>query len=367
MENKKESSNSINELLRLIDIVKDCHSFLISKIRIILLLTIFGAMVGLVLSFVIKPKYTAKMSVALIEKNGSGGLADLASNFGLSGLMGSGTNGAFSGDNLLEILKSRKAVELALMSPVKKNNKNITLMEYYLDFMGISSKFKKSNNIKLRNLTYEINQDNKSFTRLQDSVLLSVYSDFIDKNLLDVRRKDKKISIVYVEFTSKDELFSKLFVESLMEKTYDFYKQTKTLQIKRNVDIVQAKADSVKELYEKALYKSASISTLNINQAFQTAAVPRLKQESDAKLYATVYAEILKNLETLKLDLERETPIVQVIDEPVLPLQKNRIGKIKGTLLGGITGCFVLLLYFFVLYNFKRIKNTIKNLEQNSI
>ncbi|MDD3196201.1 MAG: hypothetical protein PHU68_10455 [Paludibacter sp.] len=52
-------------------------------------------------------------------------------------------------------------------------------------------------------------------------------------------------------------------------------------------------------------------------------------------MYAAVYGEVLKNLETLKLDLARETPLVQIIDTPRYPLKKDKLGKIKGIALGG--------------------------------
>ena len=109
--------------------------------------------------------------------------------------------------------------------------------------------------------------------------------------------------------------------------------------------MMQHTADSVKGLYEAALYKGAGISQVNINQALQFAAVPRIKQERDAQLYGAVYAEVLKNLETLKLDMARETPIVQMIDEPRMPLKKVKLGKAKGIIFGGLLGGFLIIAY----------------------
>ena len=350
--NKTSVSKEIS-ITEIIEIVLKYYRYLLTKWKIIVVFGVTGALIGLAASFLIKPKYTAKMSFALVEKSsGGGGLADLASSFGFSGLLGGGSNGAFSGDNLLEIIKSRKATELALLSPVEYKGKTVTLMQMYMDFSGIKESLKSvKNNPQLKNLDYPVGITKEQFNRVQDSVIMSVYAYFQDKQLLKVSRKDKKVSIVNVEFTSKNEMFSKYFVESLINQTYAFYRATKTAQSQMNVDMMQVKADSVKALYESALYKGAAISTVNINQAFQTAAVPRLKQESDAKLYVTVYAEILKNLETLKLDLARETPLVQIIDEPDLPLKKDKLGIIKGVLLGGIIGV-VLILFFLISYNF---------------
>jgi len=248
----------------------------------------------------------------------------LASSFGYGGLIG-GNNGAFSGDNLLEIIRSRYAVEKTLLTPVNYRGQNKNLVEVYIDFNDLRKKWQKKNKNKdLQQLSYPIDQKRESFNRTQDSVLFTIYDEFIKSQALTVTRKNKKVSIVNVNFTSKDEIFSKLFVEKLMDQTYQFYKETKTSQSRANINMMQHTADSIKGLYETALYKGAGFSQVNVNQALQFAAVPRIKQENNAQLYGTVYAEVLKNLETLKLDMARETPIIQIIDTPRFPLLKEK-------------------------------------------
>ena len=71
----------------------------------------------------------------------------------------------------------------------------------------------------------------------------------------------------------------------------------------------------------------------------------QIKQERDVQLYGAVYAEVLKNLETLKLDMARETPLVQLIDQPRLPLIKDKLGKAKGIIFGGLLGGFLIVSY----------------------
>jgi hypothetical protein len=332
-------------LIELIQIVKKYWSYLVSKWVIILIFGLSGSAIGLIASFIVKPTYTAHLSFALVEKSTGGGLADLASSFGFEGMMG-GSNGAFAGDNLLEIIKSRYAIEKTLLTPVNYKGKKENLVEVYVDFMKLRKDWMKDKkNPEMHTLTYPVGQKRETFTRTQDSVLYSIY-DGIDKSkMLTIVRKDKKLSIVNVDFKSQDELFSQLFVETLMNETYKFYKATKTSQSQVNINMMQHTADSIKALYESALYKGAGISQVNVNPALQFAAVPRIKQENDARLYATVYSEVLKNLETLKLDMARETPLVQMIDEPILPLKKERLGKAIGIVMGGFLGGFLIVAY----------------------
>ncbi|MDP4240001.1 MAG: lipopolysaccharide biosynthesis protein [Bacteroidota bacterium] len=330
----------------LIQQAKSWWKYLLRKWIIILVFGLSGAAIGLVASLLTKPKYTASLSFALIEKSsGGGGLADLASSFGFSGLMG-GNNGAFSGDNLLEIIQSRYAVEQTLLTPVSYKGEKKNLVEAYIQFNKLREEWSKNTkNAELRNLSFPIGQSRETFTRTQDSVLYSIYNEIVNTKALMVIRKNKKISIVNVSYVCKDELFSKIFVEKLMDETYRFYSETRTSQSRANINMMQAKADSIKNLYESALYKSAGYSPININMALQFAAVPKIKQENNAQLYATVYAEVLKNLETLKLDLARETPIVQIIDTPRMPLKKDKLGKAKGIAFGGIFGALLIVVY----------------------
>lgn len=338
----------------LVQKIKDLWRFLISKWLLIVLFGIGCGLIGLGLSFIIKPKYTAHLSFALIEKgSGGGSLASLASSFGFVGLLGSGSDNAFSGDNLIEIIKSRYAIEKTLLIPIEFENKKMSMADAYIQFNKLNKNWKKSKNVELRNLSFPFDQDRNTFTRAQDSVLNEIYKECADEKNLNVLRKSKRINLVNVHFTSRNETFSKLFVENLMDQTYEFYKNTRTAQSQDNITKIQHTADSIKNLYESALYVSAGISQVNINRAAQYAVVPRLKQEYNAQLYGTVYAEVLKNLETLKMDLARETPIMQIIDMPIYPLKKTKLGKIKGIIYGGFTGGVIIVLFLLASYKFK--------------
>ena len=340
------ANNDEISLKELLQKAKEWWQYLLTKWILILIFGLGGAVIGLITSLLTPPKYTAKLSFALVEKSaGGGGLADLASSFGLSSMLGGGGSGAFSGDNLLEIMQSPHTIQQTLLSPVVYQGKKQNLVEVYIQFNDLRDKWKKKDNKELQTLSFPIGQKRESFTRTQDSILNSIYDKLIKSNALSIARKDKKLSFVNVSFTSKDEVFSKLFEEKLMEVTYGFYKETKTAQSRANVNMMQAKADSIRRLYESSLYRSAGYSQVNINQALAYAAVPKQKQENNAQLYATVYTEVLKNLETLKLDMARETPIVQIIDTPRFPLEKERLGKAKAMATGGVLGGFLIVFY----------------------
>jgi hypothetical protein len=53
--------------------------------------------------------------------------------------------------------------------------------------------------------------------------------------------------------------------------------------------------------------------------------------------------------------LRKETPLIQVIDRPILPLPKEKFGKAKGILMGGILAGFLMVLGLIVRRIFKEL------------
>ncbi|HNY06101.1 MAG TPA: hypothetical protein PKL23_06610 [Candidatus Egerieousia sp.] len=361
-EGTESTELSLKDMVR---IAKEWWKYLLARWVLIVIFGLVGAAIGLTVSLTSKPKYTAHLSFALMEKGtGASGLASLASSFGYD--IGGGSANAFSGDNLLEIIKSQRAVEQALLTPVNYYGRRENLIEAYISVTKMRKGWERSKKKEIRELSYPIGQQARSLSRVQDSVMNVIYNTMSKSGSLSVAKINKTSGIVNVDFTSGDELFAKLFVENLMDQTYRFYRETKTAQSRANIAMMQHTADSVKRLYDAALYKGAAVSQVNMNMAMQYVAVPKIKQQTDAQLYGTVYAEVLKNLETLKLDMARETPLVQIIDTPQLPLEKQKIGKIKGTVTGGLVGGVLIILYLLgARYVKKEMRDDEDALDQN--
>ena len=54
-----------------------------------------------------------------------------------------------------------------------------------------------------------------------------------------------------------------------------------------------------------------------------------------------ILTKLVKQTEMAKVALRKETPLIQVIDQPILPLKKEKFGKAKGIVLGGILAGFL--------------------------
>lgn len=354
-DNNDSDEISLKELILKIG---EWWKYLLSKWIIIFIAGIIGGVIGLTYAYLKKPIYKAELSFALQDEKSGGGLSSalgLASQFGID--LGGSTGGEFSGDNLLELMKSRSIVEKVLLTSVTIKGKQQTLADYYISFNNIRDNWK--DDPSLENMHFLPNSDRLKFTLKQDSVLGMIHKNLITNNLT-VDKVDKKLSIISLKVSSTNELFSKYFTETLAQVVSDFYVQTKTKKASQNVAILQRKTDSVRRALYIAISGVASSTdeSPNANPLLQTLRVPSQRKQVDVQANTSILGELYKNLEMAKMSLLQETPLIQVIDKPILPLEKQRIGKAVGLAIGGIIGGLSLIILLSLIKIFKNIMNS---------
>jgi uncharacterized protein involved in exopolysaccharide biosynthesis len=315
--------------------------FLLSKWVIILIAGIVGGAIGLTYAYLKKPIYKAELSFALQDEKSGGGLSGalgLASQFGID--LGGGAGGEFSGDNLLELMRSRSMVEKTLLTTDSINGKRETLAELYINFNDLRKKW--DGKPGMDNIRFLPGADHSKFSLKQDSLLGVFHKDLI-KNNLSVDKVDKKLTIISISVSSTNEMFSKYFTEVLEKVVSDFYIQTKTEKSSKNVVILQRQVDSVRRALNTAISGVASSidAAPNPNPALQTLRVPSQRRQVDVQANTAILTELVKNLEIAKMSLLQETPLIQVIDRPILPLDKEKFGHIKGMIMGGFLFVFL--------------------------
>jgi hypothetical protein len=164
---------------------------------------------------------------------------------------------------------------------------------------------------------------------------------------LSVAKIDKKLSILKITVNSENELFSKAFTEALVSMVSNFYVETKIKKSVENVAILQHQTDSIRNQLNLAISGVAQSNDAipNLNSARQVLRSSGQQRQIDVQANTAILTELVKNLELSKLSLRKETPLIQVIDRPVLPLPLERFGKAKGILLGGLLSGFLLVIF----------------------
>ncbi len=341
-------------LKELLEKAKEWYWYLLSQWKIILLAGVLGAALGLAYSMSKKPIYTATLSFALEDEKGGGmgGALGLASSFGID--LGSSGGGAFSGSNLNELFKSRSIVEKTLMQPVLSGNDTISLAEMYLRING--SRDSWSYNPKMKSIQFPPLTKRKYFTRVHDSIMGVMYASLTKTNLV-VSQKDKKVAITSIDVKSENEDFAKAFSESLAKEVSDFYVETKSKKSRMNMEILIKQRDSIRAELNEGITNVAvaNDNTFMLNPALNVNKTPSAKKQIDIQTNSAILSELIKQIELAKVSLRKETPLIQVIDRPILPLPKEKFGKAKGIVLGGILAGFLTVLGLIISKIFKEI------------
>jgi hypothetical protein len=342
-ENTPSAEDEIS-LKELIIKLKEWFIYLLSKWMIIGLAGFIGAGIGLVYALKDKPVYTATLSFVIEDEKsggGMGGASGLASQFGID--MGGNAGGVFSGANLLDFFKSRRMVEQTLLRPVKVSGKIISYAEWYIQ----NAQWRKAweNKEGYKKLQFFPNAVRTNFTRVQDSIMGVIYED-LSKNGLAVGPKDKKVSIISVEVKSMDELFAQSFTEAIAKEVSDFYVLTKSKKANLNMEILQKQTDSIRNDLNEAItgVAVANDNTFGLNSALNIQRVPSARRQVDVQANSAILTALVQQTEMAKVTLRKETPLIQVIDRPILPLKKEKFSKSKGILRGGFLASFLIAL-----------------------
>lgn len=330
--------------------------FIYSKRKIILIAMFIGAVLGLVYSYVKQPLYTASLSFALEDKgsSGIGGSISLDTPFGIDLGGGSSSGGVFSSSNLPELFLSRSMVERTLLRPIIFEKQKISFAELYIRNEGWRKKW--ADQAAFNSIEFLPHTPRSKFTRVHDSILGIIYKDLF-KNDLEVLKKDKKVSIIHIHVKSSNEIFAKHFTEGLAKEVSDFYIDYKSKKARENVTILIKQTDSIRTELNNAI-TGAAVSvdnTFNLNPALNARKTITAKKQVDVQANTAILTELVKQTELAKVSLRKETPLIQIIDRPILPLEKYQTGKILGMLSGTVIALLISLLFLVLRMFFKQI------------
>lgn len=338
--------NKVVTLKEIILKIGEIRKELISKWYILGIFSVLFGAIGIVMALMMPPKYNGRLTFVLEEAKGSnplGNYANLANQFGVDvGGFGSGGN-VFSEDNLIELLRSRKIVEEALMRPTEWETPSQNLLQYYVEFNGLEEKWEE--NEKLKGIRFDIPKS--EYTLIHDSLVNVIFRAIAEDNL-NLRKVSLSSSLIEISCVSEDEYFSKYLAENLVESVSDFYINNKTQRSRETLNFIQNRTDSIQSALTSAELELArwKDSKRSITKAEGYLTEIRLTRE--VQILNAMYTEAIKNLELAKVNLLNQMPLIQVIDKPILPLKEDRLSKFKALVIFGFIG-FILGASFVII------------------
>jgi uncharacterized protein involved in exopolysaccharide biosynthesis len=114
-----------------------------------------------------------------------------------------------------------------------------------------------------------------------------------------------------------------------------------------NMAILQKQTDSIRGELNSAITGVAvsNDNTFNLNPALNVRRAPTARRQVDVQANTAILTELVKQTEMAKVTLRKETPLIQILDSPIFPLKKDKVGKLKGIVFGGFIAWFFLSLF----------------------
>lgn len=120
----------------------------------------------------------------------------------------------------------------------------------------------------------------------------------------------------------------------------------RTEKAQDNLDYIQARYDEIKKEAETYQAQLAAVRDRSQNMTTTRARIEQERLQSKYNVASSIYSEMAKQLETAKMQVKRDTPVLTIIQPVTVPSQPaNSRAKtlIVWTFLGGILGCGIVL------------------------
>lgn len=329
--------------------LKTYVAYLRTKLLLIVGVTVVGSLLGLLyVSF--KPiKYTARSSF-VVEDNkslgGSGLMGAISGQLGPELLGALGGSNLLSGENIIELAKSRSLLRKTFLTSY--DGSNVSLADRYATSLKLKEDWLDSRKVGV-NIDFSLSK--KKYSRLEDS-LLNTLIDRVIKKDIEVFKPDRRLSLFEINITMRDEQLASLFCTRLLSKTSDLYINAKTKRIKGNISRLQHLADSLQRYANQRVRTTAqsNFKMLDLNPQYYDQEVESTINTREESLSGMIYAEVLKNLEISKASLLQETPTIQLVDSPETPLPSNLNEWYEGLIYGLLGGLFAIIFILVFLF-----------------
>ncbi|MCB0396213.1 MAG: hypothetical protein KDD36_06150 [Flavobacteriales bacterium] len=306
-------------------------------------ITIVCILLGLAMSILKKPTYEAKLSFVVEEAQSGGMLAkysSLMSQFGFNMAMGGEVT--LSEDNLMELLKSRVIVKQALMQPIHPGDSVLSLADDFIRIKGWKEKWKGKSNADpgLQELQFPPMKTGAGLSRLQDSIMTQIH-ETLASDLLTIQKATSQSNIIEIYCRIEDPVFPKRICEEIISSISDFYTNNKTQKARETLRYVKYRSDSVERALASAELQLAKWEDSNRLVQKAEGFLKEVELRREVSILNIMYAEIIKNLEMSKMVLLDQTPVIQTIDVPVLPLEKKEWSSLVAMIVGMILGLMI--------------------------
>ena len=294
----------------------------LKKERLLIIgITVFFTIVGAIYAFSLKEEFKSEGKILPEVQSKGNSMGQLA---GLAALAGVDLGGATGGSDAIrpdlypDVLKSTPFF-LRLFKEKFRNmtNKEVSF-QYFYEKQVLDGKLKpKDQQIK--------------YARSDKYI---VFDRQTEKNIKDLKERiicnyDKKTGVISISAKMPDPVMAANVTRFSMNYLTDYIVNYRTEKQKRDLDFLSGRLSAARGKFFTNQSKKASYTDeMPLNALrLQSADLQRERIESEYKVSSVFYNSLLQKYEEAKLKVQQETPVIKVLEPPVVPNLKSEPRK----------------------------------------
>jgi uncharacterized protein involved in exopolysaccharide biosynthesis len=321
--------------------------------KLFIISLLFGSL-GAIYAFTAREEFVSEGIILPEFQSKTGGLSQFAGLASLAGIdLASVAGGAGAAvdavrpDLYPDVIKSTPFfMDLLKLKVKNKNNKEMVFSDFY--FQEVLDGEVKEENLKLK---YPTNPQYIAFNYQTE------------KNLKDLRKRvvgslDKKTGEITITVKMPDPVVAALVTKFSMDYLTTYVINYRIEKAMRDLQFIESRLSAARGKYytnqeKKAQYSDQfQLSTIKL----QSADIQRERIDADYKISSTVYNSFLQKYEEAKLKVQQETPVLKILEPPVVPNKRKEPQRVIITIVSTIGGLFIGM--FFVLFykqNYRKV------------
>ena len=275
-------------------------------------------------------KCTVKLAPEIPGGNkGAGGLASLASTFGVN--LGSASAGADAiMPNLYPDLMNSVAFRASLFPVKVQQEDGDTAMTYY-DYLKDGQKapwwsvgMKAIGEVISSVASSLFGQEKETSDKVNPFRLtkdqMKIVEKMEEKVVCDV---DDKTFVITIDVTDQDPLIAATMADSVQVRLQDFITDYRTRKARVDLAYNQKLYKEAQERYEKARLKSAAYTDANRHAIFAEKQSEQTKLENELQLQYRAYSQVAAQLQLAEAKVQEETPAFTTLQPATVPVKKD--------------------------------------------
>jgi hypothetical protein len=315
---QEEEEFGIKDLIR---ILKTWKEVFFKNIFKILFAGIIGGAIGFAYAYLDTPKYNAQLKFVMRSDPNNLGLG--LSN--LSSILGSATSPGGTGSGLervIELIGSDRIVGNAILKEVTVDGKNDLLVNHYINLEDYRKEWDEDTIINKVNFPIGIVFSDLNFS--QRKAVKIIIGSLIGKDNSDKligKSFDKKSGVVTLSVGYKNEDFAIKLTNAIYQEVIEFYSDQSVAGTSNNVKVLSQKSDSISRELQITRREFAKNTDKALGLLLQEDKVENKSLSFKENMLSLMYAEVQKNLETLKFVEQSSMPSFSIIDQPYSPIK----------------------------------------------